>query len=325
MNTTARASFFSLRNNRKVKIFLFFLILTSIIWLLIELSKSYTSITMFKVQYENVPTDKLLQNNLNSQVGVVLKAPGFSQLRYKAKQHKIKFNLSNVSKYKEQYYFLPNTQLSYLNNQFAAEVEVQNVLTDTIFVDLGRNISKKVPVRPNVDVKFKMGYNFVENLKSKPDSITVTGPEKSIDSIEEIGTLPLKIDDVYETINTTLKLVLPVNKELVKLSAESVQVEGKVDKFTEGNVSIPVIVINIPEGVIVNPFPKKVQVIYQVGLSNFSKINKDSFTVVYDYDQYMNDSLTRYLTPIILQKSDLIYSMKLVPSQIEFLIQKNNK
>jgi len=322
MNTTTKASIFSLEKNRKIKIFLIFLVLTSIIWLLIEMSKSYNSIAIFKVQYENVPADKLLQNTLNSEVGIVLKAPGFSQFRYKAKEHHIKFNLRKVSKYNGQYYFLPNAQLSYLKDQFPADVEVLNVLTDTIFVELGKNISKKVPVRTKVDVNFKLGYNFVGDLKSTPDSVVVTGPEKYIDSILEIGTNSLELNEVYETINTTLRLRLPVNNDLVKLSANEVQIVGEVDKFTEGNLNIPVVIINEPEGVKVNPFPKEIQVIYQIGLSNFNKINKDSFSIVYDYNQYKNDSLTRYLTPIILQKSDLIYSVKLIPSQIEFLIQK---
>lgn len=322
MNTAAKDSIFSLNKNRKLKIFLIFLVLTSIIWLLIELSKSYSSIAVFEVEYENVPTDKLLQNTLVSEVGVVLKAPGFSQLRYKTKHHKIKFNLRNVSKHKGQYYFLPNAQLSYLNDQFAADVEVLDVLLDTIFVELGNNISKMVPVRPNVDVKFKLGYNFVENLRSIPDSILITGPDKYIDSIKEVSTVPLKLEEVYETINTIRKLVLPTNDKGVILSAEMVQIVGEVDKFTEGNLSIPVVIINKPNGVKVNPFPKEIQVIYQVGLSNFNKINEDSFSIVYDYNQYKNDSLTRYLTPVIMQQSDLIYSVKLVPSQIEFLIQK---
>jgi len=322
MNKATKANIFSLKENRRIKIFLFFLVLTSIIWLLIEMSKSYNSIAIFKVQYENVPADKLLQNTLNSEVGIVLKAPGFSQFRYKSKQHKIKFNLRNVSKYKEQYYILPNTQLSYLKNQFPADVEVLNVITDTIFVELGNNISKKVPVRPNVEVKFKLGYNFVDSIKSTPDSVVITGPEKYIDSILEVSTIPLEINEVYETINTALKLVVPVNNNLVQLSADVVQIVGEVDKFTEGNINIPVVIINEPEGVKVNPFPKEIQVIYQVGLSNFNKVNKESFSIVYDYNQYKNDSLTRYLTPVILQQSDLIYSVKLIPSQIEFLIQK---
>ncbi|RXP52329.1 hypothetical protein EC396_11805 [Lutibacter sp. HS1-25] len=322
MKTINKASIFTLKKNRKIKLFLGFLVLTSVVWLVIELSKTYTSITTFKVQFENIPADKLLQNASVSQIDLVLKAPGFSQLRYKSKLKKIKLNLSNVTKQKKQYYFLPNAQLSYLSQQFPANIDVLDVLKDTIFVELGNNISKKVPVYPNVDVKFKLGYNFIENLKSTPDSITITGPEKYIDTIFQIRTVSLKLNEVYETIDASIQLKSPVKNNQVVLSTNKVQVTAKVDKFTEGSFKIPVKIINVPEGIKVNPFPKEVNIIYQVGLSNFNKINPDSFSVVFDFNQYKNDSIIKYLTPSILQKSNLLYSIKVVPSQLEFLIQK---
>jgi len=38
--------------------------------------------------------------------------------------------------------------------------------------------------------------------------------------------------------------------------------------------------------------------------------------------EYKNDTLIKYLTPVIKQKSEFIYSLKVNPNQIEFLIQK---
>ena len=102
----------------------------------------------------------------------------------------------------------------------------------------------------------------------------------------------------------------------------SVTIIGEVDKFTEGRFTFPVTIINKPEGVKISPFPKEIEVIYQAGLSNFSKIKKSNITVVFDYMQYENDSLVRYLSPVVEQKSDLISSLKINPSKIEFLIQK---
>ena len=71
----------------------------------------------------------------------------------------------------------------------------------------------------------------------------------------------------------------------------------------------------------INPFPKEVEVTYQVALSNFNKISKNSISIVFDYEQYKNDTLIRYLTPVIKQKSEFIHSLKINPNQIEFLIQ----
>lgn len=321
MKRALKPSNFSLKNNRKIKVFLLFLVLTSVIWIMVELSKTYTTTVSFKVQYKNIPADKLFQNTPVSELDLVIKAPGFSQLRYKAKQHTIALNLNKLVKKNNLYYILPNQQLSVLEEQLPVDVEVLNVLNDTIFFELGNNITKKVPVHPNIDLKFKLGYNFIENLKSTPDSVEVTGPEKYIDSIFEIFTEPLKLTEIYENIDTELKLILPANKN-VKLSANKIKVSGKVDKFTEGRFKIPVKIINEPDGVKLNPFPKEIEVVYQVGLSNFNKINEDSFSVVFDYNQYNNDTTVRYLLPLINQKSDLVYSVKIIPNQIEFLIQK---
>ena len=183
MKTASKSKYFTLKKNRKIKIFLVFLVLTSIIWLLIALSKNHTSIAIFKVEYENVPSEKLLQNKPVSSLELLIEAPGFTLLRYKIKQHKVKFTLSNLGKTNQMYYLLPNAQIPYLNKQFKGDIQVLNVLKDTVFIELGNNISKKVPIHPNVDVKFKLGYNFIEKLKINPDSVLISGPKKMIDSI----------------------------------------------------------------------------------------------------------------------------------------------
>jgi YbbR domain-containing protein len=322
MKTVVKTSGISLRNNRKIKVFVFFLILTSIIWLLIELSKTYTSSAIFKVEYKNLPSDKLLQIKPVSKIDVAIKAPGFNLLKYKVKQQKLSFDLSNLAKNKNSYFLLPNTQLSSLNTQLTGETELLRVLKDTIFIEVGKNITKKIPVNPKIEIQFKLGYNFIKKLKVSPDSILISGPEKFIDSIKEISTDILKMNEVYESIDEELSLVLPKKAKNVTLSINKIKIKGEVDKFTEGRFVVPVTFINQPPELKVNPFPKDIEVTYQVGLSNFGKINENSFLIVFDYNQYKNDTTTQFLTPIIKQKSEYISSLKINPSQIEFLIQK---
>lgn len=321
MKTTHIVTKISLKNNRKLKVFLMFLVLTSIIWLLIELSKTFTSTISFKVDYTDLPSSKLLQNAPISEVNLTVKAPGFTLLKLKSIKPKIYFSLKSVSKKENTFYFLPNTQLSLLNKQLQ-NGEIMHVFRDTIFIDLGKNVTKKIPVHPNIDIKFKLGYNFMGPVKIIPDSISVTGSELELAEISEINTKPLKLTDVYETINTTLDLDVFVNKKNIKLSDNKVKLIGKVDKFTEGNFKIPVKIINQPTNVFINPFPKEIEVVYQVAISNFNNITKDSFSIVFDYNEYANDSLVHYLTPIVQQKSPDIHSLKINPAKIEFLIQK---
>jgi len=322
MKTTEKTPNISITKKRKVKVFLFILVLTSIIWLLIELSKTSISTAKFKVEYTNLPSGKLLQEKPISEIIITLKAPGFSLLKYKFKNDEITLNLKNVVKSGNRYYLLPNQQITNLNAQLSGETEIVTVLSDTIFLDLGNNKSKKIPINPSLDIKFKLGYNLIESVKIMPDSVMITGAEKFIDSIQFLTTDLMKLDDVYEDINMDLELKLPAKKYNFTVSATKIKVIGEVDKFTEGKFIVPVAIINKPENVIINPFPREIEVVYQAGLSNFSKITKNSFLVVYDYNEYKNDTLIKYLTPVIKQKSEFIYSLKVNPNQIEFLIQK---
>ena len=322
MKTTTASAIKSIKNNRKIKIFLFFLVLSSIIWMLMELSKSFITPVVFNVEYTNLPKDKMVQKKPVSELELEIKAPGFMLLKYKFIKRKILLNLKNIAKTKSDYYILPNKQISFLNSQFSNEIEILSVIRDTIFIEIGNSISKKVPVIPRLDIQYKAGYNLVEKLIMIPDSVIVSGSKKLIDSITEISTRPLKLNDVYKDIALNLLLNSPYKSGQIKMSAKKVKVSGKVDKFTEGTFNIPVTIINVPFGVIVTTFPKEIEVIYQAGLSNFSKITKNDVTVVFDYKQYENDTLISYLTPIIVQQSDLIYALKINPPQLEFLIEK---
>lgn len=322
MKTTSASRIKSQKSNKKIKIFLFFLVLSSIIWMLMELSKSYISPVIFNVEYTDLPSSKLVQKKPISELEVAIKAPGFTLIKYKIKRHKILLSLKNIFKTNSAYYILPNKQISSLNSQFSNGVEIVSILKDTIFIELGASFSKKVPINPSLEIHYKAGYNMVEKLKITPDSVIVSGSRKYIVSITEMTTSPLKLDNVFEDIEVVLTLMSPLKANHIKMSATKVKISGKVDKFTEGTFKIPVTIINVPDGVKVTTFPKEIEVIYQAGLTNFSKINKNDILVVFDYKQYENDTLITFLTPIIMQKSDYIYALKINPPQLEFLIQK---
>jgi hypothetical protein len=312
----------SVSTKRKVKVFSFILVLTTIIWLLVELSKVSISTVTFNVDYNNAPANKLLQSKPISSIAINLKAPGFLLLKNKLKPQKLTLSLRNSTKKGAKYFILPKNQKAALNEQLPKEAEILAIVADSIFFDLGINKSKKVPVKASLDLKFKLGYNLIDSIKLFPDSVLVTGSEKIIDSIQELNTTPLQLENVFENINTNLALILPTKNEFFKASVNNVKVIAKVDKFTEGKFKVPVTIINKPNNVVINTFPREIEVVYQVGLSNFNKINPTSFLVVFDYEQYKKDTLIQYLTPVIQHKSDLIATLKVYPPQIEFLFQK---
>lgn len=217
---------------------------------------------------------------------VAVEAPGFTLLSYKLRKRKLKLDLATISRTDSLYYMLPNRQLPNLNGQFSGDVKLVKVLNDSIFIELGENISKKVPVSLNLDLSFKLGYNLTRRLSVTPDSVIISGPKKHIDSIQKIESVLKKKSEIYESFSENLQLIAPGESMNVHLSETNVKVAGDIDKFTEGTYKIPVVIINEPEGIHLNPFPKEIEVVFQVALSNFVKIDESSFNIVFDFEEY---------------------------------------
>jgi hypothetical protein len=100
-----------------------------------------------------------------------------------------------------------------------------------------------------------------------------------------------------------------------------VTVSGKVEKFTERTLEVDVKVNNVPNSYRISTFPSKVKVVFQIGLSDFNKINEKDFEVVCDYRLIESDAID-YLIPKIKSKPNFVGSVKIIPNKIEFLLEK---
>lgn len=307
--------------NFKIKTFLIFLSLTLLFWILIKMSKTYTSDVVFDLKYENLATIHTLQSEPIKEITASVSSTGFNLISYKLKNKIITVDLSKmIQDNKSKYYYLPNNHLSEFQNQLVVETKIDRFLVDSIFFNLGKNKSKKVPVELKGEVKFKLGYNFVNQILISPDTITINGPEMQLDTIYSINTEMLKLSEVSSRINKKVSLVA-FNSDKISISNTEVLITAEIDKFTEGSLMLPFEIVNLPSNYRITTFPNEVEVIYQVGLSNFNKINKENTKVICDYSDSEKNSLT-YLIPKLKQQSKLITSVKIVPEKVEFLIEE---
>ncbi|MCF6279143.1 MAG: hypothetical protein L3J14_02230 [Flavobacteriaceae bacterium] len=289
--------------------------------MLIKLSKTYSSEVVFRVEYSNLEVAKALQSEPIKEITASIVSTGFNMISYKLRKKKITIDLSSISHRKgSKYYYLPNNHLPELQNQLDAETQVERVFQDSIFFHLGINKTKKIPIELDVDFQFKLGYNYVGEILLSPDSIQITGPETQLDTIHKLITEKLKLLEVSAKINT--KIGLQISKyDKISFSETEVLVTVKVDKFTEGSLTVPFNILNLPSNYSITTFPDEVKVIYQVALSNFNKITKENTKVICDFKNSENNGLT-YLIPKLQAQSGLITSVRIVPDKIEFLIEK---
>tara|TARA_B110000238_G_scaffold193616_1_gene230337 strand:- start:5263 stop:6204 length:942 start_codon:yes stop_codon:yes gene_type:complete len=304
------------------KTFISFLIISFLIWLLITFSKEYVTVLTYPVSYKNIPQNKLLQVPPTKQIDISIKASGFKILRTKFKNKTLKLEVSKVQKKKgNHFYLLPKNQITKIQKQLLSGVVMQEIIQDTIHLNLGVLGSKKVALKPNLDINYHIGYGLLEAISVTPDSIVISGTESQLEKVNHLNLSKLILMDVKSDFSNLVSISKPDNQNSLKFNISKAAVSGKVDKFTEGILQIPFSIKNLPEGISLTILAEKVNIVFIVALSNFAKVSEASFKVECDYVISEKNNLG-YLIPKLISKPNFIKSFKIVPAKIDFLIQK---
>ncbi|MDO5970185.1 YbbR-like domain-containing protein [Flavivirga aquimarina] len=305
--------------NKRINVFILFLLFAFIILIFSKLSKEYTNTMAFGIEKVNLPEENVILND-SVTLNITLKTHGFKWLKYYISKPKIKIDFSHdVDKKKD--VFLWNKSKAYLKNtQFDEQVELLNMFPDKLTFRYDVNLVKKIPVKLNATINFSPGYDISDKLVSEPDSIMVIGPNVLVSKINHIETEDITFNDVKLNLTETTKLKFPENTSDLKFSTNSVVIKADVEKFTEGTLKIPVNIINVPKGIKIKHFPKEVNVSYYISLSHFNSVTNKDFKVVCDYNKTKgNQSL---LVPELEKYPKTAKNVKISQQRIEFIITK---
>lgn len=310
-----------MKTSRKIsKTFISFLVASFLIWLLITFSKEYTTVITYAVIYKNIPQNKLLQEAPVNKIDITVKASGFKILRSNFKNKKIQLEASDLQrKEHSKFYFLTKNQVKKIQQQLLFGVELKEIEQDTIYLNLGLLTSKKVALKPNLYINYHIGYDLLNEIKISPDSIVISGPEAQVEKTNYLDLSELKLDDVKSDFSEEVT-ILKLNNNF-KISDLKTIISGSVDKFTEGKLQVSFTTKNLPKDINLTILSEKVEIVFVVALSNFSKISEASFKVECDYLISEKNNLG-YLIPKVILAPDFIKSIKIIPKKIDFLIQK---
>ena len=163
------------KENKQQKIpksFFVALIITVLFWMLTKLSQEYQTVIAFPVTYVNIPQDKILQSPPIQNIQVQVKASGFKLFSKSVFKDKIKLDLKKLKRNSSKNYYLLIENLKIdIQHQVSADLMVNAIEQDTVFLDLKQLTSKKVALKGVYDFAFKLGYHLTKGLVIKPDSI----------------------------------------------------------------------------------------------------------------------------------------------------------
>lgn len=312
--------------NKRIIIFLFFLLLSILLWLLTVLNKDYNTILSYPVRYTRIPRELLLMNNATERLVLDIQARGFTLLRLKM-QSKLSPLALDVNSFSLQsvpgespivLYLVTDLIIDKLQQQLTSDIRIKSVVPDTLVLLLTEKFTKKVPVILDIDLDFERQYMQVGKLKITPDSVTVSGPDKIVDTLHFVITKHEKLSGLKKNVNLDLDL-LPADK--LEYSSMEVVVSIPVEKFTEGSVEVPIEVINIPDSLFLRAFPADVEITYRVGLSDFKKVNEHMFMAVLDYSA-KESSIGNKLNVQLVKVPEFVQVTNFSPKSVEYIIEK---
>lgn len=318
MNNTTKNIKLKSKQNQRFNVFVLFLFLSFLISLLVKLSNLYTLNVNFQLSPTQLESNELITSEKPKSINITLNGRGFELLKYYVRKPIIEVDFSYLRKTNGKYYWIESEQIDNINNYFDSKILVKSITPDSVIFPFDSQFIKKVPVNILVESTFVVGFDLIDGFKSNPDSIVLTGPKSKLDSISNISTKQIILKDINSTIEVPVELNISSNLSPLKLSHQSVSIVGKVDKFTEGLVTVPVTVINVPDSLRVNFFPKEVSVVFYSSLEAYSGISKTDFEVECDFNLLTKGN--NYLSPILVKQPSSVKTAELNINKLEFVI-----
>ena len=182
----------------------------------------------------------------------------------------------------DRFFVTGNVMNNYLRQIFGDKVDVEDIITDTLYFLFPQENNKRVPVNFTGDFTYRSQYMASGPLKITPDSVTVYGEKARLDLVDHVSTAQVFPDDVHEAQHGVLRLR---KIKGVRLSDEQISYELPVARYVELRSELPVAVQNVPGGHHLDVFPSRATVIlhciFPVGRDPF-----ESFELFIDYADF---------------------------------------
>jgi hypothetical protein len=307
----------SAKKRKKLPVFVLFVFISTILWLLIKLSGDYSIGLSLPVNYEEIPSEKLLAEvndpnlkfTINSRGFVILKVKYFSKVRAatlslaqipyrKRSQTEYYINTNNLREYLARAYRINETDI------FFDDTELRFMLEDLH--------AKRVPVIAELNISYKQEFLNYANPVILPDSVVIYGSSQVLDTIYSIRTSKLQLTDVAYDINTTLGLIHNHN---IRVVPNTVDLMVDVERFTETSLTLPITKPNVRPGI--RTFPENVTASFLVSLKDYPYIQPSDFEIGIDTAGLYKNRPT--LKVEIISYPKVIQNLRIEPSSVEYI------
>jgi len=321
------------RYDFRIFIFLFFVVISSLLWLFNALSKDYTTYVDVPIKFVDLPRSRTFMDDVPEKLKLKMQGKGIWLLKYNLtakkevsisvaslrQSHAISENAQrfSISTLNTKEYFIPSLK---------SNIQILSVLPDSIHFKYDKISSKTVVVKPRMDITADKNFAIkIGSIKSHPKNVIIVGSEQYLSTIDSIET---HYTDLTLRADTHLLLgVHTFKNKKIQMSPERVEIEIPVLKYTESSVRIKVNAKNLPPNTHLITFPYYITILFQVFLQDFDKVKPEDFMAEVDYSQIVTNLETnqnRLRVKLVKQPNYILpNSINYFPKRIDFILEND--
>lgn len=306
--------------NREFLTFFFFLVLSTIFWLMTALNETYEREICVPTYLVNIPKNVVVTSDMEDTVRVTVRDKGFALLAYTYGEgiRPINVNFQSAITRQSGYGVVSSQELmKMINQRFSGSSKIVQVNPDRLDFHYNYGLSRQVSVKMSGHVVPGKSF-YLARTRFWPEKVTVYGSKQALDSLRFVKTVPINITNFNDTVLRTVALETIKG---VKIVPNTVRIGLYPDILTEENIEVPITAINMPEGKVLRTFPQRVTVNFIVGASMFRSISPEQFAVVVDYNEII-DHPSDKCSIHLRETPQGVRNARLKMTQVDYLIEE---
>ena len=312
-----KAKFRNLRNSRRTKNFLAFLVfvfISAVFWLILTMNDEAQRGFDCELKIIDVPDSVTFITPIPDKIRVVIKDKGIQLFRYKFLRDKeltIRFNEFAEG---NSLHISKGSLSATIKSKFGKQATIVSFAPDAINLTFTRRPGRKVPVEVVYDVTAAPGMMVSEN-KQISDKTVMIYSVGSTDSIRRVFTDKIILHNLDKTITVDARLHSP---EGTRVIPGSVKVTFNVEQLVLKESEVPVTVDQLPAGRDILFFPSMVWVSYYVPMSRYNE-EASGIKVVASFNEAVASSTNKvgvrieesapYMSNVELRTDSVEYSL----------------
>ncbi|NEV93113.1 hypothetical protein G3567_02985 [Psychroflexus sp. YR1-1] len=300
---------------RNYKAFFFFLGFTLLIWIFVQMSKTYEHEVELTFQLKEIPQHMVFENKTKT-VSVQVEQTGFKILSITLFNSTLDLNFDQLDSLDNAYTYSLEANTSKIAQSLDLSERALEIKEEKLSFDPYKLSTKKLRIKPNIQVNFNKGYDSIADFIFDPPFVEVSGNDSILKTLEYITTKEKILKEVSDTIQGEIK-IQKIDSVSIRYLVETVNFTLPVVKFTGGSFEIPIHLENDSLANELVIFPKTVKVNFTTSLSNYERIDESGFRVIAKYEPDEN-----FMFLDLVKQPKQVKSVSLENYKVDYLIKK---